>query len=82
MAILGFGVSTAIGGGENAGKTLKEDFVVLGMTDGKPANREGLEWRLPQPALRSARTERLAIVAWVNASGNPRPLQAVAGWLP
>lgn len=82
MAILGFGVSTAIGGGENAGKTLKEDFVVLGMSNGKPVNGKVLQWKLPQPDLRRARTERLAIVAWVSTAGNPRPLQTVAGWLP
>lgn len=82
LAVLGFGLATPIGGGENAGKRLREDFVVLGMSRGTPDPDARLRWRLPRPEMANATPERLAVVAWVSAAGNPRPVQAVAGWLP
>ncbi len=82
LAILGFGLASPIGGGENAGKTLQEDFVVLGTSSGRAVRGEAMQWQLPWPALKGAKTSRLAVVAWMSAAGNPRPLQTVAGWLP
>lgn len=78
LAVLGFGIASPIGAGENKGKTLKEDFVVLG-TSRQMGNGP---WQLDWPELRQAETSRLAVVAWVSRAGNPRPLQAVGGWLP
>lgn len=82
LAVLGFGLSSRIGGGENAGKTLTEDFVVLGTSTARKTESGPLRWQLPWPDLKAANPTRRAVVAWVNKPGTPRPLQAVGGWLP
>lgn len=79
-ALLGFGLSSAIGAGENAGRTLREDFVVLGTSHGTEAS--ATHWSLAWPRVVSAAPERMAIVAWISKPGDPAPLQAVGGWLP
>ena len=84
LAVLGFGLSSPIGGGENSGKTLKEDFVVLGVNDSAPAaGKTPSRWNIPWPKLRPAtEADRHAVVVWISEGENPKPLQAVAGWLP
>ena len=83
VAVLGFGLTTPIGGGENAGRTLAEDFVVLGMASTQAnAGTETTEWELAWPQLKPAQPQRRAVVAWVSAPDHPGPLQAVGGWLP
>lgn len=80
VALLGFELTTAVARGENRGRELRHDFVVLGY------RRLPLHWRddayrgsgrLPQP---SAPSPRQAIAAWVSARDDPRPIQAVGGW--
>ena len=78
LAVLGFGIASPIGAGENAGRTLKEDFVVLGTSE----QRGDAPWHLAWPTLREAHTSRRAVVAWISVSGDPQPIQAVGGWLP
>ena len=83
VAVLGFGLTSAIGGGENAGRTLTEDFVVLGVASSKASGSGlALDWELPWPGLKPTQSTRRAVVAWISAPGHPRPLQAVGGWLP
>ena len=81
LAVLGFGLTTDIGGGENSGRTLEEDFVVLGYRSAKPSSKLA-EWDLALPKVVPARTTRRAIAAWVSVDGDPTPRQAVGGWLP
>jgi len=81
LAVLGFGLSTPIGRGENAGRTLKEDFVVLGYRSTAPA-KHGRQWDLELPKTVPAETSRLAVAAWISAGIDPAPVQAVAGWMP
>jgi hypothetical protein len=81
LAVVGFGLTTPVGGGENRGRDLDEDFVVLGYGSSRQASAL-LEWDLAVPETVPAETTRRAIVAWVSADADPRPLQAVAGWLP
>ena len=81
LAVLGFGLSSAIGGGENAGRTLVEDFVVLGTSSTRTTGGEPLRWQLAWPDLTPGMTTRRAVVAWVSPPHDPRPVQAVAGWL-
>jgi len=83
LAVLGFGMVTQVSRGENSGKRLQEDFVVLGyrFTDtgiGRPSR----EWVMKLPDTASGETTRRAVVAWISVPGNPAPVQAVAGWLP
>ncbi len=80
LVVLGFNLVTPVGGGENAGKELHDDFVVLGYStavlDG--AGRAELAW----PALSDASAARMALAAWVSRGDDPAPVQAVGGWLP
>jgi len=77
---LGFGLTTEVARGENAGRELREDFVVLGWRS-KEVDLAAGSWELPLPEP-SGKPERQAVAAWLSASGSPVPLQAVAGWLP
>ena len=84
LAILGFGLTTPIGGGENSGRTLKEDFVVLGTTRTEPASGVApYQWNVGWPELLTAdEAKRHAVVVWISEGDNPRPIQAIGGWLP
>lgn len=79
-AVLGFGISTPVAAGENQGKMLREDFVVLGVSRGSAT--QDLEWTLAWPRTVEVETSRRALVAWLSEQGDPRPVQAVGGWLP
>jgi len=83
LAVLGFGMTTQVGRGENSGKRLHEDFVVLGyrFTD-TALKRPPREWVMKLPDTASVETTRRAVVAWISVPGDPAPVQAVAGWLP
>ena len=81
LAVLGFGLSTPVHGGENAGRVLREDFVVLGYRGTAQASNER-EWTLALPETVPAETSRRALAAWVSAGDDPAPIQAVAGWMP
>ncbi|MFI8482719.1 DUF1223 domain-containing protein [Pseudomonas sp. NPDC078700] len=76
VARLGFGIDTKIAKGENAGKTIKHDFVVLSL---QQVAGDGNHWqsRLPD----DARGTRQAVVAWLGVPGQPAPYQAVGGWI-
>lgn len=77
VARLGFGLRSKILHGENAGKTLTHDFVVLTLQQ-VSANSDN-QWRTQLQA--DPRGERQALVAWLSVPGDPAPYQAVAGWL-
>jgi hypothetical protein len=85
-ALLGFGVSTHIESGENVGKTLKQDFVVLKydrrMTE---STRDGYRatLRLPSKGATSALAkEGLGIAIWVSRGDDLLPVQATGAFLP
>ncbi|MEM7404587.1 MAG: DUF1223 domain-containing protein [Pseudomonadota bacterium] len=83
MAILGMGLSTDVEAGENAGKRLDHDFVVLRQyrwalreeADGKQSMAS--DFRLPR-----SNAQSLAVAVWVSSPGTQMPLQAVGGPLP
>lgn len=79
LAVLGFRLSSHIGRGENAGRILDEDFVVLGVSSTVSDNGG---WTLPWPETRPAEPQRQAVVVWLSRQHNPAPLQAAGGWLP
>ncbi len=82
LALLGFGLETDIKAGENSGKKLPHNFVVLALdhTDLESGN-EFYRARLPIPGS-SIKSKRYGIVAWINSAKNQTPIQAVGGWLP
>ncbi len=80
VAVLGFDLITEIGAGENSGRRLNHDFVVLGTREVPmqgEAGRFAADLVLPEPAVPAT---RYAYAAWVSAGDAPAPLQAVGGW--
>ncbi|MDX1513919.1 MAG: DUF1223 domain-containing protein [Gammaproteobacteria bacterium] len=81
VAILGFDLETQVRAGENRGRTLTHDFVVLGYTRvPMEPGENGLRATTPLPDARYD-TRRTAVAAWVSAAGDPFPVQTVGGWL-
>jgi hypothetical protein len=80
VARLGFGLGAAVTAGENNGRKLVHDFVVLGLTN-EGMKGGGKELRLPADSAKSAANSRSALAAWVTLAGQIEPIQAVGGWL-
>jgi hypothetical protein len=74
VAVLGFDLNTKVTAGENNGRNLAQDFVVLALTNQKMPNGK-IEIPLSQDARAGA------IAAWITASNQLEPIQAVGGWL-
>lgn len=79
--ILGNGFSTEVRRGENAGKQLLHDFVVLADTL-VPADDGRWLGALPDLPARAGEGERLAVVFWLERADSPVPLVITGGWLP
>lgn len=69
LALLGFDLTSKVTHGENAGSTLKHDFVVLEHLTSTTGTLK--------PQMKGAG----AIAAWVSQGDDPTPVQAVGGWL-
>jgi hypothetical protein len=80
VARLGFALSAEVTAGENSGRKLVHDFVVLGLTS--EGMKSGVkELRLPATSPAQVAGSRSAIAAWVTQAGQIEPIQAVGGWL-
>ena len=79
VALLGMGLSTEVRRGENRGRTLRHDFVSLGVLE-SALDRSGNVYngRVRLPEIRVRATEH-AVVAWISGSGSSIPLQSVGG---
>ena len=83
VAVLGFGIETPVAAGENHGRTLPQEFVVLAHTTARPTDGAPGKWRLSLPPIaRDKMTDRAGLAVWVSEANNLRPLQATGGWLP
>lgn len=84
VALLGSGLSSKVTAGENDGRTLRHEFVAIGMADKELAPDIGgalvAQVTLPRPNVPDARRRALAV--WVARRGELTPLQATGGWLP
>ena len=81
VALLGMNLDSQISAGENKGKTLQHDFVVLGHASTLIERREDNflgQLRLPEP-ITEANEE--ALVAWVSPADRQAPIQATGGFL-
>lgn len=84
VALLGFDIETKVKAGENSGRTLAHDFVVLALAqtgldrieEGNAVSFYGTLARPESPI----NADRQALVAWVSAAGSQDPIQAVGGW--
>ena len=78
-AWIGLGLTSSIQRGENRGKTLQHDFVVL-QWHNQPMPSSTVTLTLPSPPDHGQ--QRTGLVAWISQSSDPRPMQAVGGLLP
>jgi hypothetical protein len=74
IAALGFDLSTKVSAGENNGRNLRQDFVVLSLQSGRMSDGK-TQIAIP------ADSRAGAIAAWVTAPNQLEPIQAVGGWL-
>ena len=81
LARLGFALGGEVNAGENRGRKLLHDFVVLGLTS--ETMKAGVkEMTLPAETAKQTGESRSALAAWVTEAGRLEPVQAVGGWLP
>ena len=81
VAQLGFAMTADVTAGENSGRKLSHDFVVLGLTT-ETMKGGTKELKLIAPSLKSSADLRTALAVWVSEAGKLEPLQAVGGWVP
>jgi len=83
-ALLGFELTSDVKAGENRGRKLDHDFVVLKL-EKATSRRENKNFQA-NITLRlrdgGIATKPRGIAVWVTLPNNPEPLQAVGGWLP
>ena len=71
-----------MGAGENDGRSVKHEFVVLDLRDAAlQGEGEAKRASLTLPAA-SETGPRLAVAIWVSPSDRLAPVQATGGWLP
>ena len=80
VARLGFGLSTDVKAGENSGRKLLHDFVVLSLAT-KKLTTVATEVHLLTPSILRPANSREAMVAWVTPAGQVQSTQAVGGWI-
>lgn len=82
VAVLAFGLTNQIKAGENNGRTLHHDFVVIGHGQ-RPLAHSGHSYtaELDLPETLSVDADRYALAAWVADPRDMRTLQATGGWL-
>ncbi len=82
LAILAFDQSTSVLRGENSGKQLPHDFVVVGYKSQK-AQREknSLTVKIALPNVDKFYVTKKALVIWVSSGKDPSPIQATGDWL-
>ncbi|MFK7830261.1 MAG: DUF1223 domain-containing protein [Congregibacter sp.] len=84
IALIGMGLKSEVRAGENQGKELNHDFVVLDSLSMDPSSlgTSNALWRgiLPSAPLKSE-AQQLAVAAWISDGDDLQPQQAVGGWL-
>ncbi len=79
LALLGFDLETSVERGENSGRQLKHDFVVLqyqrGLMRGSP------EQTTLNLNMKDVRAKKQGVAVWVSEQGSPVPIQATGGYL-
>lgn len=87
VAVLGFNIKTQVESGENNGKTLVHNFVVMALHDFRGRLQDGsYQWRIENAPVDltlhyAANANTNAIAAWVTQLNDPTPIQATGGWI-
>lgn len=80
-ALLGFGLTTRVRSGENAGRELRHDFVVL-QHEESTMHRDGDVYRTTTALpVSDTPAERYALAVWVAPPDSQAPIQSAGGWL-
>ena len=79
VARLGGGIESRVRAGENRGRNLHHEFVVLAWAESELVG-DRATLLLPEHDF-SADVDREAVAVWVSVDNSPVPLQAVGGWL-
>jgi hypothetical protein len=77
-ALLGGGIVSAIGAGENTGRTLHHEFVALRVESAPLVNGTAV---LALPLAARSEATRQGLAVWVTRRGDQAPLQATGGWV-
>ena len=75
VATLGFDLTTKVTAGENNGRNLRQDFVVLSLVNQKMSDGKA------ETPVAASDAKAGAIVAWITPPDQIEPVQAVGGWL-
>ncbi len=81
IALLGFGLKSDVRAGENAGRELTHDFVVLEYARSTMNFHDGSYQATTRRPGSNVDAERYAIALWVSKENEQTPLQAVGAWL-
>jgi hypothetical protein len=81
-ALLGSAIFTNVRAGENSGRNLAHDFVVLDFRNGDLKSEQGRARASLTTAVAVEPGARKAVAVWVTRRGELDPQQAVGGWLP
>jgi hypothetical protein len=82
LALLGVNVDSPIKAGENRGKRLRHDFVVLDLVSADLKRSEDGGLMATLPAITTELTApKYAVAAWVTNANDSQPLQVTGGWL-
>ncbi len=80
ITLLGFDIAHKVRSGENKGRILQHDFVVLNYL--QLTKNAGNSWNAPLKLNSKYRGHKVkAIAAWISIGKDPRPLQVAAGWI-
>ncbi|PYJ42197.1 MAG: DUF1223 domain-containing protein [Verrucomicrobia bacterium] len=79
VAWLGFNLSSDVRAGENAGRSLRHDFVVMRHATGPLVHNGNGLWKTELNSS-GAKDDAGAIACWIETDGVP--IQAIGGWLP
>lgn len=79
VARLGGGIASNVRSGENRGRKLEHEFLVLGWSQ-QPLRAGKALLPLPEQDA-SVNAPRQAIAVWISQADDPTPLQATGGWL-
>jgi len=81
VAILGFDQITDVKRGENSGKQLPHDFVVMAYdTNALDLQKSGYRKTIKLPDASQYTSKKQALVFWVSQEGDPTPIQVAADW--
>ena len=80
LALLGGNLESDVKRGENSGRKLRHDFVVLHLAAAALTSADG-RYTASLPLPEKTMDTPIALAAWINAGDAQPPIQAVGGWL-